>query len=152
LEDIQAQFIPWLARKTGFQYRLPTELEWEAATATDYKFYWGAAPVSGVANGSQIFGWPGDNFDDLTAPTGSFPENPLGLLDIHGNVAEWTASCWADERSAASNDTNFDCNRFVVKGGSWRSGAKFLEVKQRQQVQKFQRANDRGFRLVRVSQ
>lgn len=150
LAEINTQFLPWLIRKTGVQYRLPTELEWQiAAAAENGKYFWGEAPLANSANGSQVFGWPSDGYDNSTAPTGSYKKNSLGLFDMHGNVAEWTASCWSEEVRFALT-TEPSCSRAVVKGGSWRSGSKYLEAGERVQASINQRSNDRGFRLVRV--
>ncbi len=151
LEDISSQFIPWLNRKTGESYRLPTEAEWERSVNTSSPFYWGEIPIAGYANGSQAFGWPSDGFKNSTAPVGSFKANGMGLFDLHGNVMEWTASCWAEQQSefAQADGTAGNCNRFVTKGGSWKSGSKFLQTKSRIQASRFSRSNEMGFRLVR---
>jgi formylglycine-generating enzyme required for sulfatase activity len=80
--------------------RLPTEAEWEyaarAGSTTDYA--WGAEPTVGgalMANTWQgrfpyrndgALGWTG------TSPVGTFPQNGLGLVDMIGNVWEWTTT------------------------------------------------------------
>ncbi|WP_145999244.1 bifunctional serine/threonine-protein kinase/formylglycine-generating enzyme family protein [Oceanicoccus sp. KOV_DT_Chl] len=151
LEDINSQFIPWLNRKTGLSYRLPTEAEWEQAVNSSSDFFWGSSAAPGFANGSQNFGWPNDGYKDSTAPVGSFKANSLGIFDLHGNVLEWTISCWTDQRDEkiVVNASTTDCSRFVTKGGSWKSGSKFMHTKARVKTSKFSRSNENGFRLVK---
>ncbi len=128
-------FIDWLNQKTGSNYRLPTEAEWEyaarAGTTTEYS--WGDDIGSNRANCSNDY--CGDSWD-YTAPVGSFPANPWGLHDMHGNVDEWVQDCWNDNYEGAPTDgsawTSGDCSLRVVRGGSWdlnawalRSAARF---------------------------
>lgn len=92
----------------GYEYRLPTEAEWEYAcrAGTDTIFYWGndfGAEGAKYANSLDIkaagkFNWqtsgqrewsaPDDGFA-VPAPPGSFLPNPWGLYDMSGNLYEW---------------------------------------------------------------
>jgi len=80
----------WLSGVTGISYRLPNEPEWEkGARGTDGRIYpWGDAWEAGRCN---IDGGKED-----TTPVGAFPDgaSPFGLLDVIGNVWEWTRSLW----------------------------------------------------------
>ncbi len=86
-DDAQS-FIKWLNGKTGGNYRLPTEAEWEyaarAKSTTEYS--WGNDIGSNRANCDDDE--CGDSYE-YTAPVGSFPANAWGLHDMHGNVWEW---------------------------------------------------------------
>ncbi|MCY4211590.1 MAG: formylglycine-generating enzyme family protein [Gammaproteobacteria bacterium] len=116
-DDAQS-FIDWLNSKTGGNYRLPTEAEWEyaarAGTTTEYS--WGDDIGNNRANcdgcGSQ---WDGDR----TAPAGSFPANPWGLHDMHGNVEEWVQDCWDNNYKGAPTDggaqTSGECIPRVIR-------------------------------------
>ena len=120
-DDIQL-FIDWLNARTGGDFRLPTEAEWEyaARAGSTTKYSWGNSIGSNRANcdgcGSR---WD----DDRTAPVGSFSANAWGLHDLHGNVWEWVQDCWNDSYVGAPTDgsawTSGDCGRRVIRGGSW---------------------------------
>lgn len=105
-EDARA-YAAWLSVKAGRACRLPTEAEWEFAAAggTATAFWWGDGHGNGMANcrdcnAAPIYG---------SKPAGSFPANPYGLVDLNGNVWEWTSDCWAGNA----------CTQRVIKGGSW---------------------------------
>ena len=80
-------FAKWLASKTGKPYRLPSEAEWEyaARAGTSTYYWWGDQPGIALANCKDC----GDQWEEQTAPVGSFAPNPLGLYDMNGNVYEW---------------------------------------------------------------
>jgi formylglycine-generating enzyme required for sulfatase activity/microsomal dipeptidase-like Zn-dependent dipeptidase len=78
----------------GYEYRLPTEAEWEYAcragttTATAY----GDSLGSAEANFDGDFPYGGahlGSYLQATTPVGSYPPNAWGLYDMHGNVREW---------------------------------------------------------------
>lgn len=101
---------------SGYEYRLPTEAEWEyacrAGTSTNY--YWGnefGNEGAKYANGldfksAERFQWrlpPVANAADddghrVTAPTGSFQPNAWMLYDMSGNAAEWCYD-WYDPKA-----------------------------------------------------
>jgi formylglycine-generating enzyme required for sulfatase activity len=138
--DIKGQYLPWLSRKAGSVYRLPTEAEWEYAARggpsapAGQKFsinsdesrvceYGNMADLS--AKGAES-GWIEapckDGFAE-TAPVGSLKPNSLNLYDMHGNVWEWVEDCWngddPDAPPGGTAPTEGDCSLRVVRGGSW---------------------------------
>ena len=139
-EEAEA-FCRWLSQKTGRKCTLPSEGQWEWAcrAGTDTALSYGpvgtdSAPFANLADTSLLrLSLPNrervqafmavDAVDDkytVSAPVGTYQANPWGLYDMHGNVAEWTASTYlpypfrsGDPRHAA-RDT-----RKTVRGGSW---------------------------------
>jgi formylglycine-generating enzyme required for sulfatase activity len=82
-------YCDWLAEVTGKPYRLPSEAEWEkGARGTDGRIYpWGNQWDEERCNS-------GEDYEFHTTPVGAYPEgaSPYGLLDMAGNVLEWTRS------------------------------------------------------------
>ena len=123
-EDAVA-YTRWLSERTGKQYRLPSEAEWEyaARSGTDKKKYsWGNDVGHNRANcGGCGSRWQGRQ----TAPVGSFGANSWGLHDMHGNVWEWVQDCWNDNYNGSPKDGSAwesgDCSKRVFRGGSWYS-------------------------------
>ena len=148
--DVQA-FIDWLNQKTGGNYRLPTEAEWEYAVraGSKTKYSWGDGIGSNQANCDNDY--CGDSWE-YTAPVGSFPANPWGLHDMHGNVWEWVQDCWNDNYKGAPKDgsarTSGDCGRRVVRGGAWSNDARHLRSADRDRDARASRGNGIGFRLA----
>jgi formylglycine-generating enzyme required for sulfatase activity len=64
-------------------------------------------------------------YRDHTVEVASFPPNPWGLYDMHGNVWEWCEDDWHDNYKGAPTDGSAWIdnralkNRYVLRGGSW---------------------------------
>ena len=127
-DDIQL-FIDWLNARTGGNFRLPTEAEWEyAARAGSTTLYsWGNSIGSNRANCNDDCG---DRWSNTTSPVGRFSANAWGLHDLHGNVWEWAQDCWNDSYAGAPTDgsawTSGDCSQRVFRGGSWYDTPRYL--------------------------
>jgi formylglycine-generating enzyme required for sulfatase activity len=90
-----------------------------------------------------------------TTEVGSYPANPWGLYDMHGNVWEWVEDCWnAGYYGAPANGsawTGGDCSRRVMRGGSWNSWLPSdLRSANRRWYHSDGRDNSIGFRVART--
>ena len=147
-----AAYAQWLSAQTGRRYRLPSEAEWEyAARAGSGAVYaWGDEVGEGRAHCWRCTG-PSNPL--WTAPVGSFAANALGLCDMHGNAAEWTADCWSEDLlDNPADGTAFapeDCRRRVVRGGSYSQSAQALRSSARSARRAGRRHIDVGFRVAR---
>ncbi len=107
-------FVGKLRSRTGLDFDLPTEAQWEyacrAGTTTTYSY-------GNSANGNYM--WYHSNSCAQAHPVGSKSANPWGLYDMHGNVGEWcldwygTLAYGTDPKSSSSGSYR------VIRGGSW---------------------------------
>jgi formylglycine-generating enzyme required for sulfatase activity len=102
----------------GYQYRLPTEAEWEyccrAGTTTEWNTGSGLSPLQANYGSTQ------------TRVVGSYAANPWGLFDTHGNVWEWCLDSWDVSvnypSSQVSDPLVLGHAGRVFRGGGWAFG------------------------------
>jgi formylglycine-generating enzyme required for sulfatase activity len=143
-----AAFGRWLSQVSGGCFRLPTEAEWEYAARSGGKpeKYPGGLAAADVA-------WFAGNSGGIIHAVGQRQPNGLGLYDMSGNVCEWCLDIYhrfAYERHFSLNplfDSEGSCR--VVRGGSFRHGAKDIRCADRGLLVPDQRSEDLGFRLVK---
>jgi formylglycine-generating enzyme required for sulfatase activity len=155
------KFCQKLSKKTGKDYRLPSEAEWEYAcrAGTTTPFYFGETITGELANyrASETYAdEPKGKYRKQTTPVGQFPPNAFGLYDMHGNVWEWCQDVWHSNYDGAPVDGSAwviggNSRRRVLRGGSWysnpswcRSAIRFIYVSDETDISYI------GFRLVSV--
>ena len=134
----------WLQSLDGRHYRMPVEAEWEymARAGTVGTFWW---KDGSAAEKCAVFAATGPAPADLRRANG------WGLIDMLGNVAEWTASAYAplDSGAVLKSADGLGGDARVVRGGSWRTkGLEELRVSRRKSMFRRLRADDLGVRIV----
>lgn len=149
---LEAQdFIKRLSTKTGKQYRLPTESEWEyACRAKAHQEYCGSDNPDDVA----WYADPVDNPGERTFPVAIKQPNAFGLYDMSGNVKEWVEDLWHDNYNGAPTDgsawVGIDSLKRVLRGGAWKYGPRYARAAVRGSNEHTRHESDIGFRVVRV--
>lgn len=160
-EDANA-YTAWLSQRTGAQYRLLTEAEWEYAArgGTTTARWWGddiADICSRVNGGDRSYArvMPADTTANAacadgfahTSPVGHFRPNPFGLHDMLGNAWQWVSDCFAAKPGMLSPET--PCKARSIRGGSWHNGTAVLRAATRFSLPPQMRSSSLGFRVMR---
>ena len=119
---------------------------WGDTASHEYANYGADTCCSGLASGRDQW--------EHTAPVGSFPANPFGLHDMHGNVWEWVEDCYIGTYNNAPADGSMvpaasGCSR-VLRGGGWSSAPRFLRAANRSRYTAEFRFSFLGLRLART--
>jgi sulfatase modifying factor 1 len=160
-------------RKNGIadvqSYRLPLETEWEYASrgGLDLSMYpWGGPYTRNykgcfLANFKPLRGNYIDDGNVYAGKSGSYEPNEYGLYDMAGNVAEWTCCAYHPSAYIFQHDLqpNYEYNatpqdppimkRKVIRGGSWKDIAYFLQTSSRDYEYQDSAKSFVGFRNVR---
>lgn len=142
-------FILWLNQKTGMNYRLPTEAEWEYAARGggrqgDFSFlYSGSNELSSVA-------WYYDNSGGKPHTVGTKQPNALGLYDMSGNVWEWCSDLYGiySEKAQQNPTGSSDGIARVARGGCTEGHADQCRVSTRKSMYQGGKDVNTGFRLA----
>lgn len=109
------EFVKRLRQRTGQNYRLPSEAEWEyaARAETTTAYFWGDQFDGNRANNGSS-----------TVQVGSYPPNAFRLHDMQGNFWEWVQDVWQANYTGGPTDGSAMMNaggpsRRVLRGGSW---------------------------------
>lgn len=143
-------FITLLRDRTGKNWRLPTEAEWEYAARGGGK----KERFPGTDDQEQLAGyaWSAENAHGQIHPVGEKTPNALGIHDMGGNVWEWVQDRYDRDYYRQSPMTNptgdpFGVNR-IIRGGSATSSAGFLRCSYRDYLAPDVRNPAIGFRLA----
>lgn len=146
-------FCAWLHERTGYPWRLPSEAEWEIAcrAGAETPFSTGESLTPEGAN--YLYNESGERVGPgRRTPVGSYPSNPWGLRDMHGNVLEWCADAWCPSYEETPSDGSprpglMDESR-VVRGGAWDLLPRLLRSANRDALPPDTRRDNVGFRLA----
>jgi formylglycine-generating enzyme required for sulfatase activity len=136
------------AQEPGWEYRLPTEVEWEYAcrggpmkdrSESEFHFYL-EKPSNELLQANALYGL-GDK--GRPAKVGSYRPNALGLYDMHGNVYEWCA----DKVKPLPDYPN---SVRVARGGGWSDNAGRCLASFRHQFNPPNAYPNMGLRVARV--
>lgn len=124
-------FINKLNEKTGKQFRLPTEAEWEFAArggnnSSHNNIYSRSDNLSSVA-------WHAGNSGSSTHAVGQKKANELGLYDMTGNLWEWCSDRYGSYDSYDQENptgSSFGSQR-VLRGGGWNGASKNCRISNR---------------------
>ncbi len=138
-------YADWLSKKTGYNYRLPTEHEWDYALSanTTSRYFWGDDPkltqackygnfadqtgefVPSEQYGASYVGFLGylncDDGEAYISIVGLYRPNPFGLYDMLGNVHHFNGSCYYDGHLART-EQEMDieqCEYIAQSGNMW---------------------------------
>jgi formylglycine-generating enzyme required for sulfatase activity len=113
------RYCEWLSEKTGKEYRLLTEAEWEYAARSGGK----KEKYAGTSGTPDAYAWHENNSGGKTHPVGKKKPNGLGLYDMSGNLWEWVSDWYnaayykASPRDNPQGPSNGKYR--VLRGGSW---------------------------------
>ena len=148
----------------GWEFRLPTEAQWEyacrAGTTTATAFGNGLSRKQANFKGKPYNGAPDDGPSPGRATkVGSYPANPWGIHDMHGNIYEWCRD-WAHSRlpggvdpdlhdalSTAERNRTGDYSR-IRRGGAWCDDGWPCRSAFRVRFEPLRRYDHIGFRVV----
>ena len=150
-------------------YKLPSETEWEYASRGGLRlsmYPWGGLYTRNdegcfLANFKPLRGNYIDDGSLIAAKVGSYEPNEFHLYDMAGNLAEWTSSAYDESAYVFSHDMNPDykfnarpddpavLKRKVIRGGSWKDIAYYMQTSTRDYEYQDSAKAFIGFRNVR---
>ena len=156
--DDAVSFCQELTQKTGNNYRLPSEAEWEYAcrSGTKTPFYFGDNINPGLVNYDGNYPYnsaPKGKYREQTTDVGTFHPNAFGLYDMHGNVWEWCEDDWHENYINAPTDgsawnSRSSGNTKLLRSGSWNLYARYCRSANRFRSSRDNRLSGYGFRVV----
>ncbi|MBQ7189424.1 MAG: formylglycine-generating enzyme family protein [Kiritimatiellae bacterium] len=148
-------FLGKFRARTGLEFDLPTEAQWEyacrAGTTSDYNN--GGGSESDLKLVGRYLSNPSDGkggYSTAHTTVGSYLPNAWGLYDMHGNVWEWsldrygTLAYGTDPKGSSSGAIR------VRRGGSWDAPVSYCTSSSRLDISPSTEQRDIGFRLART--
>lgn len=141
-------YCQWLSERTGRNFRLPTEAEWEYAcrAGTTFPFFTGDGLPGSMHKNQQ----KARTLKPVDLTVGTTPANAFGLHNMHGNVEEWCLDWYAPYSASNATDpvtTGGGLYR-VTRGGSHNTPENYLRSANRSAMIPTDRHSMTGFRIV----
>ncbi len=143
-------YCKWLSKKTGKNYTLPTEAQWEYAAkggnkGKGYKY-------SGSNNINKVAWYDETTHEKGPRPVGNLTPNELGIYDMSGNAWEWCLDKYGKYKSGIQrNPKGASKSLFVViRGGSWYYVDEMCKTSTRDGPYPYYTNFNFGFRVVRI--
>jgi formylglycine-generating enzyme required for sulfatase activity len=149
--DKAMEFCAELSKKTGREFALPSESQWEYAcrAGSDKRYFFGDEEDK-----LGEYAWHSDNSGGGTHPVGRKRPNDWGLYDTHGNVWEWCLDRYHRSYEDAPEDGSAweqgEGMERVVRGGGWSFPPESCRSAFRGADPHDSRLDDLGFRVVAV--
>ncbi len=131
----------------GYEYRLPSEAEWEYACRAGSTNLFSFGDDASIAD---QFAWTAGNSEATTHPVGLKRPNSWGIYDMHGNVWEW-CSDWFEPYPAAplTDPVGPASSKYkLFKGGGWNQEVQFARASSRFMMSPSNGIHFVGFRVV----
>ncbi len=143
-----SSFLGKLRERTGLDFDLPTEAQWEYAcrAGTTTKYSYGDSV-------NESYMWYDGNSSKKSHEVGTKSPNPWGLYDMHGNVWEWCLDRYAKSLLGGTDPKgSFSGSSRVLRGGSWGKEASCCTSAYRDYYypSEWKSCYSRGFRIVRT--
>jgi formylglycine-generating enzyme required for sulfatase activity len=141
-------YCKWLSSKTGLNFKLPTEAQWEkAARGTNGQIYpWGNQDAD-----ENLANFGDDKKDGKTYPVGSYPlsASPYGIMEMAGNVWEWCSDWYGNYSGGPQKNPTGPQSGIsrVLRGGSWFDSPRYIRCSNRYYTKPSYRGYAVGFRL-----
>lgn len=141
----------------GWEYRLPTEAQWEYACrgGTAGATAFGNSLTGNQANFNGIYPYNATEkgpYLRRTTAVGSYKPNAWGLCDMHGNVAELCRDGYAEKRMGGRDpEVTQATSHRLFRGGGWGSNGGLCRSAFRLKIERGVRDDYLGFRVAAVS-
>ncbi|MEZ5757152.1 MAG: SUMF1/EgtB/PvdO family nonheme iron enzyme [Emcibacteraceae bacterium] len=143
------EYVAWLSQKTGKEYLIPTEEQWEYAARgnTETIYWWGDE----IGEGNALCSGCSSKVDeDMPEHVGNYAPNHFGLYDVIGNAAELVMGCYNADLNLKPNPRIVsDCDLTAERGGSWWDSWEWASLSARTIIKKTKRSEWNGFRVIR---
>jgi len=142
------EYCKWLSEKTGDEYTLPTEAQWEYAAKGGNKGH--NLKYSGSNNIDDVAWYDETTYERGPRAVGTLKANELGIFDMSGNAFEWCLDIYGHYNSKNRKDPQGAQNGpyKVIRGGAWYYIDEFCRVSQRDSPKPTLKKFVYGFRVV----